>query len=132
MRRRLSDDLRVVVTIAHTYGWRVPSEVLTLDRRQLDLDAGTLRLDPGTTKNDDGRIVYLTPELKALLAAQVARVEGLQRRRGTVIPALFPHLTSARGPAHPQLPQGLDHRVQGGRGGGTDAARSPAHRRPQP
>lgn len=95
VRRRLPDDLRVVVTIAHTYGWRVPSEVLTLDRRQLDLDAGTLRLDPGTTKNDDGRMVYLTPELKVLLAAQVARVEGLQRRRGTVIPALFPHLTGA-------------------------------------
>jgi len=45
------------------------SEVLTLERRQLDLDAGTLRLDSGMTKNDDGRLVYLTPELKALLSA---------------------------------------------------------------
>ncbi len=133
VRRRLPDDLRVVVTIAHTYGWRVPSEVLTLDRRQLDLDAGTLRLDPGTTKNDDGRIVYLTPELKALLAAQVARVEGLQRRRGTVIPALFPHLTGVHaGRRIRNFRKAWTHRVQGGRGGGTDAARSPAHRRPQP
>jgi hypothetical protein len=41
--------------------------VLTLERRHLDLEAGTLRLDPGMTKNAEGRIVYLTPELKALL-----------------------------------------------------------------
>ena len=94
VRRLLAEDLRVVVTIAHTYGWRVPSEVLTLERRQLDLEAGTLRLDPGTTKNDDGRVVYLTPELKALLAAQVARVEALQRRLGRIVPWLFPQLTA--------------------------------------
>jgi hypothetical protein len=49
------------VTIEHTYGWRCQSEVLTLERRQLDLEAGTLRLDHGTTKNKDGRLVYLTP-----------------------------------------------------------------------
>jgi integrase len=94
VRRLLTDDLRVVVTIAHTFGWRVPSEVLTLERRQLDLEAGTLRLDPGTTKNGDGRVVYLTPELKAMLAGQVARVDVLQRQLGRIIPWLFPHLTS--------------------------------------
>jgi integrase len=94
VRRRLSEDLRVVVTIAHTFGWRVPSEVLTLERRQLDLKAGTLRLDPGATKNDDGRVVYLTPELKAMLTAQVARVDALQRTLGRIVPWLFPHLTS--------------------------------------
>ena len=65
---------------------------MTLERRQLDLEAGTLRLDPGTTKNDDGRLVYLTPELKALLAAQVDRVKALERTLGRVIPFLFPHL----------------------------------------
>jgi integrase len=90
VRRLLAEDLRVVVTIAHTFGWRVPSEVRTLERRQLDLEAGTLRLDPGSTKNDDGRVVYLTPELKALLAGQVARVEALQRQLGRIIPCSFP------------------------------------------
>lgn len=89
---RLPEDLQVAATIAYTFGWRTQSEVLTLDRRQLDLEAETLRLDPGTTKNDDGRLVYLTPELKALLSAQVARVDTLQRRLGRVIPHLFPHL----------------------------------------
>jgi integrase len=92
VRRHLPEDLQVAVTIAYTYGWRTQSEVLILERRQLDLEAGTLRLDPGSTKNDEGRVVYLTPELTALLSAQVARVEALQRRLGRIIPFLFPHL----------------------------------------
>jgi integrase len=52
VRRRLKPDLQVAVAIACAYGWRMQSEVLTLERRQLDVDAGTLRLDPGTTKKD--------------------------------------------------------------------------------
>jgi len=92
VRRLLPEDLRVAVTVAHVLGWRMQSEVLTLERRHLDLEAGTLRLDPGTTKNDDGRIAYLTPELKALLAAQVGRIEAFQRQTGRIIPYLFPYL----------------------------------------
>ena len=59
---------------------------------KLDLEAGTVRLEPGTTKNDEGRLVYLTPELKALLAAQVERVRQLERQTGRIIPFVFPHL----------------------------------------
>jgi len=91
VRRRLPEDVRGAVAIAHTYGWRMKSEILTLERRQLDLKAGTLRLDPGTTKNGEGRVVYLTPELKAQLAAQVERVERLARKLGRIVPYLFPH-----------------------------------------
>jgi len=91
VRRRLDVDLQVAVSIAYTFGWRMQSEVLPLERRHLDLEAGTLRLDAGTTKNDDGRVVYLTPELKVMLAAQLERIEGLQRRLGRIIPVLFPH-----------------------------------------
>ncbi len=94
VRRQLPDDLKAVVTIAYTYGWRMPSEVLTLERRQLDLESCTLRLDPGTTKNDDGRVVYLTAELRAMLTAQVERIRSAERRLGRIIPWLFPHLTS--------------------------------------
>ena len=68
------------------------SEVLPLERRQLDLKTGTLRLEPGTTKNREGRGVYLTPELRALLADQLERVEGLQKKLGRIVPQLFPHL----------------------------------------
>jgi integrase len=92
VRRRLPEDLHVAVTIAYTYGWRMRSEVLPLERRQLDLKTGTLRLDPGTTKNGEGRVVYLTPELKALLNAQVDRVDRLSRQLGRIVPYLFPRL----------------------------------------
>jgi len=92
VRRHLPEDLQVAATIAYTFGWRTQSEVLTLERRQLDLKAGTLRLDPGTTKNDDGRVVYLTPELKALLAAQLERVDELAKLTGAIIPYVFPHM----------------------------------------
>jgi integrase len=44
------------------------------------------------TKNDDGRVVYLTPELQQALAEQLARVTALERQLGRVIPYLFPHL----------------------------------------
>ena len=64
-----------------------------LERRPLDLEAGTLRLDTGSTKNDDGRLVYLPPDLKAQLAAQVERVRALERELGRIIPHLFPHLS---------------------------------------
>src|SRR5262249_25519747 len=70
------------------------SEVLTLERRHLDLEAGTLRLDPGMAKNDDGRLVYLTPELHTLLGEQLQRVRDLERSKKLIVPWLFPH----RGP----------------------------------
>jgi len=89
---RLPEDLQAALAIMHTFGWR-KREALGLERRQLDLAAGTLRLDAGSTKNDEGRIVYLTPEVKALLTAQVARVQALEKRLGKIIPYLFPHLT---------------------------------------
>ncbi len=95
VRRHLPVDLQAAVTIAYTYGWRTQSEVLTLKKGQLDLEAETLRLDPGTTKNDDGRLVYLTPELNALLSAQVDRVRALERQFGRIVPFLFPHLSGA-------------------------------------
>lgn len=94
--RLLPDDLGCACTIAHVYGWRMQSEVLTLERRHVDLGAaehGTLRLDPGQTKNDDARVVCLTPEVRALVEAQLSRVEAFQRRTGIITPYLFVHLT---------------------------------------
>jgi integrase len=91
VRAKLPADLQVAVTLAHTFGWRMQSEVLALELRQVDLEEGTLRLDAGTTKNDHGRVVYLTDELKPLLAAHVARVAALSRDLGRVVLYLFPH-----------------------------------------
>ena len=92
VRRRLAPDLQVAVTVAYTLGWRMQSEVLALERRHLDLGAGTLRLDPGMAKNDEGRVVYLTPELRTLLGEQLERVTELERSQGRIVPWLFPHL----------------------------------------
>jgi integrase len=92
LRRQLPPDLQAVVAVAHLFGWRARSEILTLQRRQLDLGRGILRLDPGATKNDDGRVVYLTEELQHVLREQLARVRDLERRTGRIVPWLFPHL----------------------------------------
>jgi site-specific recombinase XerD len=96
LRSHLRPDLQVAVTIAYTYGWRMQSEVLTLPLAQIDVDAGTIRLAPGTTKNDDGRVVYLTPDLKRLIGEQVERVKALGKRLQRIIPHLFPHLDGRR------------------------------------
>jgi integrase len=92
VRRYLRPDLQVAVSIAHTFGWRMQSEVLTLGLRQLDLGSGMLRLEPGTTKNDEARLVYITPELTSLLTTQVGRVRALEREMGQIISYLFPYL----------------------------------------
>jgi integrase len=97
VRQHLPADLQLATAIAYTYGWRTQSEVLILERRQLDLEAGTLRLDPGQTKNDDGRLVYLTPELKTLLGAQLERIRAVERRAGRILPYLFPYLSGPTG-----------------------------------
>jgi hypothetical protein len=66
---------------AYVYGWRMQSEVLALEQRQLNLEAGTLALDPGQTKNAVRvALVALTADLLLLLTEQVARVKALERR----------------------------------------------------
>ncbi len=91
--RLLPEDIQVAVDIAYTFGWRIRSEVLTLRRSQVDLKAGTLRLDPGTTKTGEGRVIYLTPELRGLLAQQLDRVDRIAKQTGRIISWVFPHLS---------------------------------------
>lgn len=55
VRARLKPPLAQAVTLAYYTGWRVPSEVLTLEWHQVDRKACVIRLEPGTTKNRDGR-----------------------------------------------------------------------------
>lgn len=61
MRRHLRPELRGLVNVAYITGWRVPSEVLPLQWRQVDFKGGMVRLDPGTTKNREGRGVLHDP-----------------------------------------------------------------------
>jgi integrase len=68
--RHLPTSMQPVVTFAFVTGWRINSEVLPLQWRQVDLKLGEVRLGPGTTKNLEGRVFYLTSKLKELLKAQ--------------------------------------------------------------
>jgi len=95
VRRHLPADLQVAVTLAYTLGWR-KQEMLGLERRHLDLETGELRLDAAMTKTGKARTAYLTPELRGLLGEQLARVDGLQRKLGRIVPWLFPNLRGAR------------------------------------
>jgi hypothetical protein len=74
VRRHLPEDCQLAVTIAQTYGWRMQSEVLMPERRQLDFAAGTLRLatskhrgrrrrEPGQSPTSDAAPCSLHPVL---------------------------------------------------------------------
>lgn len=76
VRNRLPPTYQAIVTLAYYAGWRINSEILPLEWRQVDQQACVLRLEPGTTKNREGR-VFLYGELVEVKAA----IEGLWARR---------------------------------------------------
>jgi integrase len=84
VRKFLTEALRAVVTFAYITGWRVPSEVLTLQWRQVDFQAGTVRLEPGTTKNRDGRTFPMTAELRACSSRGSSTATGSPSRTSGV------------------------------------------------
>ena len=86
---RLPKDVRPAATFAYLTGWRIDSEVLSLEWRQVDFSAGEVRLDPGRTKNGEGRTFPMTRELRQLLEAQRAVTEALQRRQNVVCRHVF-------------------------------------------
>jgi integrase len=99
----LPAELRPVIRLAAITGWRIPSEVLPLEWRQVDFDAGEIRLDPGTTKNREGRVFPLTADLRTLLSEQHAEHERLTRA-GQLEPWVFFRMVAngRRGPKRPQ------------------------------
>jgi integrase len=101
--RHLPEDLRPVVRFAYITGWRVKSEVLKLEWRQIDMKAGEVRLEPGTTKNKEGRTFPFTTELRTLIEAQHAEHERL-KKRGKVVPWVFFRMVAngRRGPLRPK------------------------------
>ena len=82
---------------AYHTGWRVNSEVLTLQWPQVDRTAGTVRLEPGTTKNSRGRLIKFhdLEELRGAIEDQWVIHEEL-RRHGVICPWVFPHTTPVR------------------------------------
>lgn len=90
-RANLPPALQPVVTFAYVTGWRIRSEILTLQWRQVDMDAGTVTLDPGTTKNREGRTFPfgVVPELRELMTVQKAAKEAVEKARGIICPSVF-------------------------------------------
>jgi len=73
----LPSYLRAPMTFAYITGWRVQSEVLTLQWSQVDFPGGVIRLEPGMGKTGEPRTFPLTPELRSLLEAQGAEAMQL-------------------------------------------------------
>jgi integrase len=66
LRELLPEYLKPVLTFAYYSGWR-KSEILGLKWKQVNLREGIVRLETGETKNNEGRTLYMEPELWALL-----------------------------------------------------------------
>jgi integrase len=79
------------VRFAYVTGWRINSEVLPLEWREVDLQSGEVRLDPGTTKNLACRVFYLTSELKELLKVQRKVADRVQRQKGMIVQRISFH-----------------------------------------
>jgi integrase len=80
--------LRPVVTFAYLTGWRMASEILPLEWRQIDMKAREVRLDPGTTKNGEGRTFPFTAELEQLMKHLDGDRERL-RKSGKIVRFVF-------------------------------------------
>ena len=87
--RHLSEVVRRMLTVAYITGWRIPSEIQTLEWRQVDFVAGEVRLDPGTTKNDDGRVFPMTAELRAVFDQQWRVTQATAKTGGRICPYVF-------------------------------------------
>jgi site-specific recombinase XerD len=92
----IPDHLRAMLETAYATGWRVHAEILTREKRHLDLKAGWLRLDPDETKNREGRMFPLTHRLREILREQIAKNEVLQKATQKIIPWLFFHSDGKR------------------------------------
>jgi len=77
-----------VVQFAYLTGWRVKSEVFTLQWKHVDFDGGEVRLDPALSKNKKGRAFPFTGELRTLLEEQRAEHERL-KKKGKLVPWVF-------------------------------------------
>jgi integrase len=89
VRRHLSAHLQPIASFEYLTGWRNESEVYRLTWAHVSFSEGVVRLDPGMAKNDEPRTFPLTAELRALLEAQRAKTEALQRRTSRIIPWVF-------------------------------------------
>ena len=96
----LPEPIRPVITFAYVTGWRITSEIVPIQWRQVDLARGEVRLDPGSTKNRDGRVFPLTLELRELLERRLDARRRLEKD-GLLCPWVFFRMVG-RGPKRPK------------------------------
>src|SRR6185503_4246106 len=84
----LPSYVQPMIEFAAITGWRIPSEVLKLEWRQVNFDVGEVRLDPGTTKNGEGRDFPFTDDLRAVLEERDRERERLNKA-GHIVPWVF-------------------------------------------
>jgi integrase len=85
LRDALPSYLKGFATFGYKTGWRI-SEIENLTWTQVDRDQGIVRLDPGESKNDEGRTVYLDPELKEIFDNQWK----VRKESNKLTPYVFP------------------------------------------
>jgi integrase len=88
VRAHLPPALQPVIEFAYITGWRIHSEVLPLQWRQVDFDGNEVRLDAHTTKNDEPRVFPLTDNLRTLFEDQHAEHLRLAKA-GHIFPYVF-------------------------------------------
>ena len=84
----LPAPLQPVIEFAYVTGWRIDSEVLPLEWRQVDFAGGEVRLEAHTTKNDEPRVFPLTDDLRRVLERQNVEHDRL-RKAGHICPFVF-------------------------------------------
>jgi integrase len=86
--QHLPEHVRPVIEFGSVTGWRIKSEVLPLQWRQVDMQAGEVRLDPHSTKNDAGRVFPFTADLRRLLEDRQRERERM-KNAGHLCPFVF-------------------------------------------
>jgi integrase len=86
--KHLPPAIRPVIQFGAITGWRIASEVLPLEWRNVDFSAGEVRLDVGATKNGEARVFPMTNDLREVLEAQHAEHLRL-KRAGRIVPQVF-------------------------------------------
>jgi integrase len=87
--RHLPLPYQSVVALAYETGWRVRSELLPLQWRQVDWRGERIVLDPNTTKNEQGRNFPFTEGIRSVLEDRRKAVERLKREKGIICAWVF-------------------------------------------
>ena len=86
--RRLPMALRGPVQFTFVTGWRMNSEVLKLEWRQVDFDNNEIRIGAGVTKGGEARVFPMTTDIRALLEAKKQERET-REKLGVRTPLVF-------------------------------------------